>query len=85
MGELAGVITAEGVEEAVQGGLVVAGRGPHQPAGVVVDDHRQVAVALLVGDLVHADAAQPLKPVHRGGLLGGDPRAHPPDRAPRYP
>ena len=39
MGELAGVITAEGVEEALQGGLVVAGRGPHQPAGVVIDHH----------------------------------------------
>jgi hypothetical protein len=85
VGELAGAIVAEGVEEALQGLLVTAGRGPHQPASVVIDHHREVAMALLVGDLVHADPTQPSKPVHPGGLLGGDPRADPPDRAPRHP
>jgi hypothetical protein len=81
-GELASAILAEGVEEALQGVLVAAWRGPHQPPQVMVDDHRQVAVALLVADLVHADPAQPLEPVDLGGLLGGDPRADPADRAP---
>jgi hypothetical protein len=57
--ELGRAVLAERVEEAVQRGLVMAGRGPDQPAGVVVDHHRQVAVALAVGDLVDADAPQP--------------------------
>jgi hypothetical protein len=59
MGELAGAIGSEGIKEAFQGLLIVAGRGPHQPAGVVVDHHGQVAMALAVGDLVDADAPQP--------------------------
>src|SRR6266511_2452688 len=69
MGELPAALGAERVEEALQGGLVAAGRGPDKPAGVVVDHDREVAVALLVGDLVHPDAAQPGEPVHPGGLL----------------
>jgi hypothetical protein len=85
VGELAGAIVAEGVEEPLQGLLVAAGCGPHQPASVVIDHDRQVAVALLVGDLVYADPAQPSEPVHLRGLLGSDPRADPPDRAPRHP
>jgi hypothetical protein len=52
---------AKGVEEPFQGRLARAGRGPHQPASVVVDDHGQVALALLVADLVDPDAAQPLQ------------------------
>jgi len=82
VGELAGAILAQGVEEALQGGLVAAGRGPHQPARVMVDDHGEVAVAPLVADLVHPDPAQPSEPVHLGGLLGSDPRADPADGAP---
>jgi hypothetical protein len=83
--ELARAVLAERVEEAVQRGLVMAGRGPDQPAGVVVDHHRQVAVPLAVGDLVDADAAQPLQAVDvRPGLLC-DAREHPADGAPGHP
>jgi hypothetical protein len=35
--ELGRALLAERVEEAVQGGLVMAGRGPDQPAAVLVD------------------------------------------------
>ena len=59
MGELARAILAEGDRAAFQGLLIVAGRGPHQPPGVVVDHHGQVAVAPAVGELVDADATQP--------------------------
>jgi hypothetical protein len=50
---------AEGVEEAAKRGRVMAGGGPHQPPGVVVDHHRQVSVALLVRHLIDADPPQP--------------------------
>jgi hypothetical protein len=76
---------AEQVEELVQGGLAGAWRGPDQPALVVVDDHGQVALALLVAEFVDPDAAQPLKQVDLGGLLGRDPGADPPDAPPRHP
>jgi hypothetical protein len=83
--ELGRALGAERVEEAVQGGLVMAGRGPDQPAGVVVDHHRQVAVALAVGDLVDADAAQPFQAVDVGPGLLGDAGEHPADGAPGHP
>jgi hypothetical protein len=82
VGELAGASIAEGVEAPLQRLLVAAGRGPDQPAGVVIDDHGEVAVALLVGQLVHPDPPQPSEPVGARGLLGGDPGADPADAAP---
>jgi len=42
---LAAVIT-ERVEEPFQGRRVPPGRGPHQPASVMIDHHGQVAVPL---------------------------------------
>ena len=57
VGDLAAPLLTEGVEEALEGGLVPAGGGPDQPTGVVVDDHGQVAVAALVGDLIDPDPA----------------------------
>jgi hypothetical protein len=58
---------AKRVEEAAQRRGVMPGRRPHQPASIVVDHHRQVPVAHLVGDLVDADPGQPREPV--AGLL----------------
>ena len=40
----------------MQGRFIAAGCGPHEPAGVVVDDDGQVVVAALVGDLIDPDA-----------------------------
>jgi hypothetical protein len=37
-------LRAEQIEEGAQGRLVPTSRCPHQPAAVVVDHHRQVAV-----------------------------------------
>ena len=83
--DLLATLGTKRVEEAAQRRRVVAGRGPHQPAGVVVDHHRQVPVAPLVGDLVDPDPAQPLQPV--AGLLGigRHPGHDPPHRRPRHP
>ncbi len=44
----------------LQRGVVAARSRPHQPAAVMVDDHDQIAVAALVGDLVDPDPAQPV-------------------------
>ena len=57
MGDLGRPLGAQGVEEAPQGGGVAAGCGPHQPATVVIDHHREVLVVTLVGDLIDADPA----------------------------
>ena len=85
VGEGGGPFGAELIEEHAQGGVVAARAGPHQRAGVVVDDHDQVAVPALVGDLVDPDAAQPLEPVHGGVDIGVDPGDDRPDRPPRDP
>src|SRR5690606_21894356 len=55
VGDQGGAFLTEGVEEPFQGGLLPAGRGPHQPAGVVVDHDGQVLLPALVGDLVDPD------------------------------
>ena len=47
---LGAAFLAQGVEESLEGGVVEAASGPHQPTGAVVDHHRQIAVASLVGD-----------------------------------
>jgi len=39
--DLGAALVAQQVEELAQGLLVVAGGGPHQPAGVVVHDHQK--------------------------------------------
>ena len=76
---------AERVEEASQRGLVVAGRCPDQPAGVMVDHDRQVAVALAVGDLIDADAPQALQTVDALPGLLRDAGDDPADGAPGNP
>jgi L-iditol 2-dehydrogenase len=73
---------AEGVQEAAQRGRVVAGGGRHQPPGVVVDHHRQVAVALLVRHLIDADALQPGQAVPVGLGVGDDAGDDTPDPFP---
>jgi hypothetical protein len=59
--------------------------GPHQPPGVVVDHHRQVSVALLVGHLIDADPPQPGKAVPAGLGVGDDAGDDAPDRRPGHP
>src|SRR6476661_3037345 len=48
MGDQLRPVGSQPVEEALQSGLVLPGRGPHQPARIVVDHDRQVLVATLV-------------------------------------
>jgi hypothetical protein len=55
--ELPGPLVAEVVEERGHGGLVPTLGGPHQAAGVVIDDQGQIPLALAVGDLVDADTS----------------------------
>jgi len=85
VGDLGGSFRAESVEERSQRGFVTARRGPYQRAAVVVDDDGQVAVVVLVGDLIDPDPTQPREPEAAvsllvtipGGVLSerpGDPR-----------
>jgi hypothetical protein len=76
---------AEGVEEAAKRGRVMAGGGPHQPPGVVVDHHRQVSVALLVRHLIDADPLQPGQAVPAGLGVGDNAGDDAPDRRPGHP
>jgi hypothetical protein len=76
---------AEGVEAAAKRPRVMAGGGPHQPPGVVVDHHRQVPVALLVRHLIDADPPQPGQAVPAGLGVGDDAGDDAPDRRPGHP
>jgi hypothetical protein len=76
---------AEGVEEAAECPCVMARGGPHQPARVVVDHHRQVPVAFLVRHLVDADPPQPGEAVQAGLGVGDDTGDDPPHRRPGHP
>jgi hypothetical protein len=76
-------LVAEQVKEPLERLLVVPLGRPDQPAGVVVHDHGQVAVAALVGDLIDTDPAEPVERIDRSsGLVDhasndrshGDPR-----------
>jgi hypothetical protein len=63
----------------------MAGGGPHQPPGVVVDHHREVSVALLVRHLIEADPPQPGEAVPAGLGVGDDAGDDAPDRRPGHP
>ena len=71
---LARELVEEQVEHVLAGALV----RPDEAAAVVVDDHRDVLVALLVRRLVDADAAHAVEPrgAARGLQLGVDAPAH---------
>jgi len=77
-------VGAEVGEEPVQGGGVGALGAPHDLAGAVVGDQRQVAVALAPGDLVDAGLEQLLEPV-RVEPAGGHPLADHPNGPPGDP
>ena len=85
MGDLRAPLGAQRVEKPPQGGGVAARCGPHQPAAVVVDHHRQVLVVALVGDLIDADPAQTGEPVDALLGVGPDPGHDRPDGAPGDP
>ncbi len=55
MGDLAGSLRAECVEERGQGGFVLAGSCPDEPTTVVVNNDAQILVAALVADLINTD------------------------------
>jgi hypothetical protein len=81
--DLFAALFAELVEEALDRLAVTPGRGPHQPAAVVIDDHGQVALALAMRYLVDADPAQPVEQIGVLAGLGGAALADTADRAPR--
>ena len=60
----------------------MTGRGPHEPAGVVVDDDHQVLVAAPVGDLIDPDAGEPVEGVDRSSRVGHDAGGDRPDSPP---
>ena len=57
--QLFAALFAEPVEERLGRLAVTAGRGPHQPSSVVVDDDGQVPLPLAVADLVDPDPGEP--------------------------
>jgi hypothetical protein len=63
----------EGVEEGVDGVFGAALGCPHNLAGDVVARHGEVALTLLVLDLVEGDGDQPIEQVDPAQGLGGDP------------
>jgi hypothetical protein len=70
------------VQELLDGLAVTAGRGPDQPAGVVVDDDREVALALADRDLVEPQAPKAGQQVALAAGLITDTSADAADRAP---
>jgi hypothetical protein len=85
VGDLGAALFTEDVEEPLQGGLLPARSGPHQPAGVVVDHHGQVPLSAFVGDLIDPDPSQVGEPVVHGLDVGPDPGDDRADGAPRNP
>ena len=69
-GDLFASLLAQEIEEATERLLVAPDRRPDEPPGVVVDEDRQVAVALLVADLVDPDAAEAVEGVVGGPAVG---------------
>ena len=78
-------LCAEQIQERLDRVAVAAERGPHQPAGVVVDDHREVLLTCADRDLVKPELREPGAQVAAGLRLGADAFADPPDRPPRDP
>jgi hypothetical protein len=85
VGDQGAAVGSEQVEELPQRRPVSARCCPQQSAGVVVDHDGDVAVAALVGDLVDADAAQPVQAVAEGFDVGPDPGDDRADGAPGDP
>ena len=80
-----GAFVAEGVEELADGGLAAALGGPHHLAGDVVADDGQVALPLLVLDLVDGDSDEPVEQIDPPERFGRHPHAHVVHRPPRHP
>ena len=80
-----GPVVSELVEEDIQRCFAATWPGPDQPAGVMVDNHNQIPVSPLIGDLIDSDPSQPLEAIHpRCNIIidSGDDRS---DRPPRHP
>jgi len=76
-------VIAEQIQELLDRLAIAAGRGPHQPAAVVVDDHRQVSLALADRDLIDPDPREPGEQVTALKRFVSDTLADPADRSPR--
>jgi hypothetical protein len=64
MGDFGCPLVSKFVEEHVQCSLRPAGAGPHEAAGVVINNNNQVAVPTFVRDLVDPYPTQPVKTVN---------------------
>ena len=49
--------------KSLDGLAVTTGRGPHQPARVVINDHGQIALTLAMRDLLYPDPAQTVEQI----------------------
>jgi hypothetical protein len=85
MGDLGCPLVSKFVEEHVQCSLRPARAGPHETAGVVINNNNQVAVPTLVRDLVDPDPTQPVKTINNSFNVtvdSGDDRPNSPPRNP---
>ena len=86
MRDLRAALGAELVKKQPQGRPIAPGRGPQQPARVMIDDHGQGAKTALVSDLIDADPTYAIEPITAHALdVGPDARNDRPDGAPRDP
>jgi hypothetical protein len=76
---------AQQIQELLDRLAVTSRTGPHEPAGVVVDDDGEVSLPFADRDLIHSDPLQACEQVAGLGRLIGHPGADPADRAPRDP
>ena len=83
--QLFAALFAQLVEEREHRGAVAARGGPHQPAGVVVDDDSQIALALAVAYLVDPDPLEVREQVDLTRGFGADTLEDAPDRPPADP
>ena len=85
MGDFGCSPLSEFVEEHIQRSLGPARAGPHETAGVMVNNHNQVTVSPLVGDLIDPDPSQTIKTVDVGFDVCVDSGDNRSDRPPRHP
>ena len=81
--DLFAALLAQRVEERQHRLAVLAGCGPHQPAGVMVDHDGEVSLSLAVADLIDPDPPQPVEQIDLAHGLSGDPLEDRADRPPR--
>ena len=83
--DLFAAVVAEQIQELLDGLAVPASVRPDQPAGVMVDDDREIPLPFANGDLVEPEPRDTCEQVAAVALLGHHSLADPSDRPPADP